>query len=178
VDFDDPDGFDKLCDVHPDIVSSTPIVKTSKGYHIYIYLLFSIKSFKFKYGEARCNSLYVVAPPSKHPDGTLYTLYNDIDFSNIITLPALFPLPPASKKYTPNSALSTSNSSWLTQVLKGVPEHYRNDTATRIAGYLHGKKIPPDVIRQLLINWNHNNKPPLDTAELNIVVNSVTMYHN
>lgn len=62
---------------------------------------------------------------------------------------------------------------WPNDVLKGVEEGQRNDTATRLAGRYFQKGLEFREIHSILSIWNEKNRPPLDPDELLRVIESV-----
>ena len=54
-----------------------------------------------------------------------------------------------------------------------MEEGSRNDTATRLAGHLLGKKLGESAVWEILSVWNYKNTPPLDEDELQRTFESV-----
>jgi hypothetical protein len=52
----------------------------------------------------------------------------------------------------------------------------RNTIATRLAGYLHSKGIPKDIILEMLREFGARCDPPMDEPELERTIQSVTRY--
>ncbi len=65
----------------------TVTVKTSRGRHYYYLSKNKLDSIIFDWGEFRSNGLYVVAPPSIHPDGTEYQFIDGYELDQISLLP-------------------------------------------------------------------------------------------
>ncbi|MCW5769164.1 MAG: bifunctional DNA primase/polymerase [Phycisphaeraceae bacterium] len=70
-DFDDPDLYSRWRDLHPDLATTLPTVRTSRGLHVYGRWQ-GVPSLKCDGGELRSEGNYVVAPPSAHVSGTVY----------------------------------------------------------------------------------------------------------
>jgi hypothetical protein len=70
-DFDETESFDRWKDHHRDFAKRLPTVKTARGYHVYARGQ-ADGTVKFSDGEFRYNT-YVLAPPSTHPTGIVYT---------------------------------------------------------------------------------------------------------
>ena len=76
-DFDTKESYMAWKRAHPDLAARLPTVRTKRGYHVYARIR-NCKYVKFEDGELQAPSEdgerghYVVAPPSKHPDGGLY----------------------------------------------------------------------------------------------------------
>jgi hypothetical protein len=90
--------------------------------------------------------------------------YSLADFDCLPELPQRAPLYSAS----PN---------WREDVLGGVAEGVRNQTATRLAGFYFGKGLGEGEVMPLLSAWNLRNDPPLPARELENVVLSVSKTH-
>lgn len=74
IDFDTTESFDRLCRDHPDLIEGLPVVRTGKGFHVYLRcadpggnrklaVIAGVKAI-----ESRGEGGYVVAPGSIHPD--------------------------------------------------------------------------------------------------------------
>jgi hypothetical protein len=70
-DFDSEEAYSHWKSHHPDVANQLPTVRTSRGYHVYGRGT-ATKTVKFTDGEFRYG-VYVLAPPSIHPDGSHYT---------------------------------------------------------------------------------------------------------
>lgn len=115
--------------------------------------------------EVKGEGANVTLPPSIHPSGRRYRWLSEGD-------PSVFPdkvhAGPAAGE---NGAGNPEG--WVSELLKGVPENYRNDSATRLAGYYLRTGMPPDIIKQTLINWDQQNVPPLGEDIIRQTVDSV-----
>lgn len=56
----------------PAIPFQTPMVRTSRGLHLYLKTSKPVDSFDFPLGEVQAEGKYVAAPPSVHPSGKRY----------------------------------------------------------------------------------------------------------
>jgi hypothetical protein len=70
------------------------------------------------------------------------------------------------------SEISPNKPGWVGQLLMGVGEGLRNDSATRLAGYFRNLH-PKDVTESILLAWNGKNTPPLPNDEILKTINSV-----
>lgn len=77
ADFDIADAYHNWVAKHPDLAQSLPTVRTGRGFHVYFRwdrrtttTLIDSETGE-KIGELKASG-YVVAPPSRHPTGTLY----------------------------------------------------------------------------------------------------------
>jgi hypothetical protein len=65
----------------------------------------------------------------------------------------------------------------IQNILKnGVSEGQRNISTFIVAKYFKSKKLPFDMTLDYIMKWNEKNNPPLDSAEVKNVVNSVYNY--
>ncbi|MCP3683830.1 MAG: DUF3987 domain-containing protein [bacterium] len=184
VDLDNKDAIEY---VKTKVFPKTPIVQTSKGYHLY---------YKHKEG-ARCFNKenvplpgidfrgeggYAVAPPSLHESGIQYEWkVDDIPFAE---LPAEI-LKYAVKGYTdPDQGTSDRKTYNLRDIktpvqdlFEGVSEGGRNSACTRIAGFFLNKTNDPEFTFHVVEMWNRLNKPPLSELELETTVRSIVNKH-
>lgn len=144
-----------------------PTTMTAKtgggGYHLY-----------YKYAEGVGNSVrirpltdirgdggYVVAPPSGHSSGGMYEWFKK-------EKPQPFP-------YQVFGARPTVKTDW-SELLKGLNEGSRNDSAAKVIGKLI-KSFSPDEwttnVWELVTMWNEKNNPPLPESELRATFNSI-----
>ena len=75
LDIDDPEKFEAWRTKHGHAMPQAPMVRTSKGYHVYYkHPGGKIKNStkKIPGADIKADGGYVVAPPSVHPDGTHY----------------------------------------------------------------------------------------------------------
>lgn len=152
-----------------DILDFTLVVKTDRGFHIYLRAEDTIKTQKFPKLEIRGEGSYVLVPPSLHPNGTLYEFLNpDTPIALVNTLMDI------GIEQKPLE-LPRNQTNWVTQALQGVSEGERNDTCMRLAGYFKNKH-PQDITENLLLNWNSKNKPPLPDKEILTTISSVYRY--
>ena len=82
LDFDSIEKFKYMRPKIEYILNNTPVVRTSRGVHVYLKYHETLKSMKFDQLDIKGHGGYVVAPPSLHPDGTQYTFWDS--FSQIM----------------------------------------------------------------------------------------------
>jgi Primase C terminal 1 (PriCT-1) len=71
-----------------------------------------------------------------------------------------------------NSAVASTD--WRDLVCEGVGEGRRNETLTRLAGYLLRRRVDPIVALEMLSIWNTARcRPPLEAAEIRAIVDSI-----
>lgn len=144
------------------------------GYHIF---------FQFEEGlsnkagiqegiDIRSEAGYVILPPSSHKSGNNYEWIVEPEAPN-----QLVKLPSFIKNWTKKISVSGQpEGNWNNEVLKGVGEGQRNETATSVVGKLL-KRFPEREWNtdawQLFVNWNDKNKPPLEENELRSIFESI-----
>lgn len=111
---------------------------------------------------------YVVVPPSGHESGKNYEWINNPKDAPIL------PLPDFVKKWISRTSSKTEDKA--TEIIKGVPEGQRNDSAASMAGKLL-VRFPPENWESeawpLLQAWNQTCIPPLAGDELRSVFDSI-----
>jgi hypothetical protein len=105
---------------------------------------------------------YVVAPPSVHPNGQGYSWI-------LRGTPA--PLPEEVKHRVKEE--TTNQPGWVSELLQGAPEGTRDDSAAKLAGWLHAKGVNKADAKSWLALWNTRNQPPLHGADIVKTVDSV-----
>lgn len=67
----------------------------------------------------------------------------------------------------------------ILELLQGVPEQGppmgRGSAALKIIGHFLGKRLAPDVVEALALDWNQKNRPPLPDAEIRDKVRRLAM---
>ena len=61
---------------------------------------------------------------------------------------------------------------WIRDIINGVPEGSRHDSAVRLVGRWYGKGLSRAEVRLILIIWNIYNLPPLSAQELKSIFDS------
>ena len=165
----------------------TAKVKTGKGYHVYVkHPGFEIRNDVRKELDLdiRADGGYVVAPPSYHGNGNQYTWEQgfsifeidpaDCESWMIDYLKQFAGSPIKTAKTTPKPSDNRSTASQSTtdnhyaDILKnGAKQGQRNHTATKLIGHLLGKGNDPEMVWEMVKQWNiAKNSPPLDEVEL------------
>lgn len=166
VEFDNEDYFVEfevnfLNKQNMSILDFTRVSKGKRGPHIWLRVKHPVKSKKFPKCEIRSDGNYIVVPPSVHPDGPEYQFLSDLPIREIESLAEVGINIEQQRK----DAQSTNQPGWVTQLLQGVSEGQRNDSAIRLAGYFRNV-LPIDVTERILLDWNSRNTPPLPAGEL------------
>ncbi len=172
VDTNDKELVDKLL---PDAKKHTLVVKTCKGYHIYIKVPKLPRTLRLKNHVGRVdiqsNGAYVVAPWSVHPTGVVYEIISDtneiftIDFKII-------------QNNLEKLGFKPSKSNSLKEIEKnGVTEGSRNNSMFKIAcNYLHDLEYDEEIAWAQLCTVNEKLKPPLEIKELRTLFESAKKY--
>tara|TARA_Y100000310_G_scaffold343146_1_gene449435 strand:+ start:1557 stop:3398 length:1842 start_codon:yes stop_codon:yes gene_type:complete len=125
--------------------------------------------------DIRNDGGYIVAPPSSNDD-LKYEVVRDLPPALLETIPLEL-----SKKKTPRNGNTSDplpeSETWVTTLLRnGAAWKTRNDSATKLIGYFHGKGIPSDIIEAQMAEFAERCDPPMDLTELRRTIESVTRY--
>jgi hypothetical protein len=122
--------------------------------------------------DIRGNGGYIVAPPSVHPSGKRYCWSVDSAsaFAEVpqwlldrITAPAMAP-----------ARLPAVATAWAALIRDGVGEGCRNDSITRLAGYLLRGRIDAETALEIILLVNETRcRPPLSHAEVMTTIDSI-----
>ena len=112
---------------------------------------------------------YALVPPSLHPSGRRYTWSVDSATSFAAAPDWLL-----TRIGRPGAAVPAPPAEWRDLVRDGVGEGLRNQTVTRLAGYLLRRRVDPLVALELLSTWNDSRcQPPLGAVELATILDSI-----
>ena len=183
LDFESLEAFKRFFEKTPDeLADSTLVVKTARGFHLYVKTDKPISSFKIPelQLDVKGEGGYVVAPPSIHPTGVKYEFLgnpwkldhleniNDLDEWIWLRAGELGVFRYGSEDDPPCIRL----------LLNGVKEGMRNEAAVRLASYwLQFRKMEPKEVFNRLLEWNVRNSPPMNEKELKNCLKSV-LKHN
>ena len=119
--------------------------------------------------DVRGDGGYVVAPPSVHLSGRMYSWADSCspDEVEISAVPDWF-----SSLLQTNSSNPVVSEDWI-KFLDGVEEGMRNYMAARLAGRFLAKGFAMSETIALLLLWNERNHPPLSKQEIIDVVRSI-----
>lgn len=76
-DFDTEASWRAFLTLHADLAAELPVVQTARGTHLYFTAPGPVNTRKLKDGELRGEGGYVVAPPSVHETGIVYSWINE-----------------------------------------------------------------------------------------------------
>ncbi|MFA5450451.1 MAG: bifunctional DNA primase/polymerase [Dehalococcoidales bacterium] len=167
LDFDDTDRYCEFTNTFydktgiGDLFEYTLCVQTSRGVHVWLRVEDLPKSTKLPSLDIKSEGGYVLAPPSVHPTGKVYEFIDpDMPVKSIQRLSDIGIEIPG--KLTTGS---NNKPGWVNQLLSGVGQGQRNDSAIRLAGYFRNI-LPQDVTERILLDWNMKNQPPLPENEV------------
>lgn len=176
VDVDHADGLAVLHAEGLDL-PATAMVRTGRGAHYYYSLPAGVvvrPGVRFRpHVDLRKLGNYVVAPPSRHITGHVYTWDTSLD--ETADAPAwLVGLGEREGERRPGKPVEK----WRRLVAEGVGEGGRNAAVASLAGKLLYQNVDPFVILDLCLCWNETRcRPPLPDDEVVETVNSVASTH-
>jgi len=179
LDFESREAFIQFFEKTPEeMADSTLVVKTARGYHLYLKTDKPISSFKIPelQLDVKAEGSYVVAPPSIHPSGSRYEFIGDPwKLEHILSVDDL-------EDWIWDRAAelgvfrygSEEDPPCIRLLLNGVNEGMRNESAIRLASYwLQFRKLEPREVFNRLLEWNSRNSPPMNEKELKNCLESV-----
>ena len=167
LDFDDPGAYETFAQDHPEVVSSTWVVRTGGGgVHVYLSIPGHVSTGKIVGGDLKAEGGYVLAPPSIHPNGTPYQWIHKGD--TILEVKSLAALGIGSKANTKGPAPAIEGM---------IPEGERNATLASLGGTMRRRGMSEGAILSALIAENfHRCDPPLAQTEVRAIAKSVAKY--
>lgn len=188
VDFDSPELF-QLFEIDNGVISKFHIVKTGGGgFHVYLKTKRPQKNSRIEFEkdgkivgvDIKGEGGLAVAPPSIHPSSKQYQFLNDIKEIPRVDLDIhdwILKWAEAKKDSLAEWGLKLKTSSEkkvidVGEILDGVPEGARNQTAIEYATFLRKRNYNPEETLTKLREWNTKNVPPLSEKELMSVVES------
>ncbi len=197
LDFDDVEVYPKFFEKHEDLEKETLVARTGSGKrHVYLKSDKPVPSFAIPQLnlEVRSDRNVVIAPPSKHPSGALYSFVNPT-VKQLITVTdlvaSIWQKAAALGVKTPSELFEEEMGEWtdqpyegpdppcireLSKGVKGPTDGKggkRNNASMRLASYwLKFQQIDPATVLKKLKRWNAFNKPPMPQAELKAILES------
>jgi Bifunctional DNA primase/polymerase, N-terminal/Primase C terminal 1 (PriCT-1) len=146
---------------------------TARGRHIFFtYPDRAIRNSASKIApgiDVRGDGGYVLTPPSIHPSGKSYEW--SVDSADAFAAAPAWLLSAAAK---PTAADGTAIAAEWHELIKGAAEGTRDNTITRLAGYLLCRRVDPVVVLALLQSWNATScAPPLPDEDISRIVDSI-----
>lgn len=178
VDIDDEESYQQITDSDSRF-RDTLICKTGKGYHLYFFLLddFTYRTITFRKNDKlhhlKCENSYVVAPPSKHISGKIYT-FQEMRMPAFTTYNNLkSALADAGCTFTSDEEnYKNRSATWASELMAKTPKGERNTRAAQLCGLLINKFMhDPGFILGMMQAWNNEYcDPPLSVKELSTLV--------
>jgi hypothetical protein len=179
VDVDGPKGelaldeFEQQLGKYPATIETTT---PRPGRHIWFKLPtgITIKCSTGKVAEGldiRGEGGYAIVPPSVHPNGNRYRW--SIDCAKRLADPPQWLVDKIAAVKNGNGHV-TPPSEWRRLATDGVDEGQRDDSITRLTGYLLRRYLDPGVVRELVSCWNEQRcRPPLPPEDIDRIIASI-----
>lgn len=173
-----PDGFESWRDLWHELGQPEPDTLCDEtptgGQHVYFASSEVFKSAKGKLAPAldiQSRGVYVIAPPSVHPNGGRYGWAMGCDLDSIA------PLPEALAQRMRDLERQAPERQGPSDHGDGIPVGQRNDTLASYAGALRRVGASPDAIGAALVAMNPIEcKQPLPEHEVKAIAQSVGQY--
>jgi hypothetical protein len=125
--------------------------------------------------DVRADGGYVVAPPSLHVSGQLYTWELSSRIDEVPIAPAMDWLLELIRKPGTGQQATRSPSEWVELIRRPIAEGSRNDTLVRLAGHLFRIRVlDPAIAAELVRAVNEARcQPPLAQEEVEAIVESI-----
>ncbi len=162
LDFDTNEAWQEAINLG---MPETPLVETSRGFHAYFKHRPGIRNDQ--HGQViagmdiRGEGGYVVAPPSVHESGDVYSWFDGKSFDDVL----LAELPDWVVTHVVEKPV-------LEELEGGVGSGERNETLARLAGSWVKEMGFAEVVTKAL-EWNEKCEPPLDELEVEKVAKSI-----
>lgn len=173
VDIDGPEGERALLEAGIEFPFEAPRVSTGRGEHVYLSGDVPDRIGLLPKVDIRSGGGYVVAPPSVHANGERYTWKTSFVDRPPDAPDALLEL----LRLPTRPTLDHQQHGWLDTALAGVGEGQRDQTCTRLAGYLLGKGLPAEAVESLLIAWSTRCTPAFPADQVVKCVESIARRH-
>lgn len=181
LDLDDDATYELVTQAAPWLLD-TMTVRTGRGWHIYLTPSEPVgRTTTFRLNghlhHVKSDGGYVVAPPSRHVSGGVYTIidpglmpsvFDPRDLTAVLLELGAETAKPEAKDGTLRA------SDWVAISLQtDAPDGERNERATELAGWFRNVILyRREVALEILLMWNELHcKPPLPRAELEMLVN-------
>ena len=169
IDFDSMDAYENA---KTNGLPDGPTVKTYKGYHLYCIHVPGLRGFQNRKDmeaiDLRADGNYIAAPPSVHPNGTVYQWVagKGLDGLDLPAVPEWI--------YVKNNDEKKS----LKVLADGVEKGERNDALTRLVGSWIANGMKYEAVFEEAVKWNKMNTPPDELKVLTTTVMSIWNRHH
>ena len=177
VDIDSPEAWGTL-QAEDLTLPSTASASTGRGRHLWYTLAKPSGANRvglFPGLDIRAHGGYVVAPPSVHPTGTVYTWEVDLELRNLCRCPQwlLDRLRPLEQRAPGQGPRGRSAEEWFEAVSNTVTEGNRNQALAQLSGLLF-RRLPAKVAADLAQCWAKARlSPPLSGHEAQRTIDSI-----
>jgi putative DNA primase/helicase len=170
LDIDGPEGEERLraLELEFGALPETLQASTSRGRHLYFRDPGDLRNSASQLGkklDIRADGGYVVAPPSIHPDGSIYQWASSLPPADA---PDWLITKLRAPKRRANPVAANDN---------GIPEGQRNSMLASLAGTLRHKGIEGESLERVLQETNETScDPPLGPREVSRIADSISRY--
>jgi len=137
--------------------------------------------------ELRSNDLAPI-PPTIHPSGRPYEWVvrlstpdavpeAPVELLRLIAARARELAQLDAKKRRSSGGANPRGPHWAAEAMRGAGQGERNVIGTRLCGYLFRCNMHPAVVREVMLQWSDRCDPPMTTAEVDAIVNSLARKH-
>ncbi len=171
-DFDQVKAAKKWAAKYRSLVSGAPIVKPSRGWHVWIRTDQPVPCSRGEGFDIKGEGGYIIIPPSIHPSGIQYKLVKG-DLAKIPLVEVeLLGLEPSE-----GGDGQGKSEDWQDDALNGVPDGERNLTLAQLAGRYVAKKLSRKEMLELLMAFDAGCTPPLGRKVVESTLDSIIKTH-
>ena len=171
IDVDGQEGFNNLI-ASGIALPATKSIKSPHGWHLYYKYNPNLKTglASIKKVDIKSDGGCVCVPPSVVPDGA-YTVLRDYELGELSDDLV------AKLNFAKVQRETGQLEYWWAKLFEeGSHSGARNADGARLAGYLHSKDLPVDVMRAILGAWGERCTPPMNPKEIETIARSVKRY--
>lgn len=162
IDFDDPEIYYKIFPKHEDLEQETIVVKTGRGYQVYLKGITESKDIHAKDGsivfEIRSNGRYVVAPGSKHKTGVFYEIVGTTKILEVEDIAQKL----IEKAEKVGYKIKNKPEIDIEAILKGVNKGDRDNSLIKLITFLRKIGKTESEALKVCYEWNKRNKPQIE----------------
>ena len=181
VDFDTVGSYENFMANNSDkLPSSTPIVKTGRGYHVWIRTTKPVRTQHYEGIDIKSDGGYVVVPPSIHANGNQYRFIRPLSQEVPIVALDKLVLPLAKTDHPIMSTTPFKLSDWkpvpghkVELINNGAAEGERHNGLVTYIGVMINEGRDKEWVVEAATLWNQMCRPPLPNEEVEATVESV-----